>query len=143
MLEAALKAEVNEVNTYVCCHCQEPDKNRYAPMMRNGRFQERTLQGTAGQPKLRVPRACDKRDGQPFASNILLSYPCKSPCLEEAVPVLYLRGLSIDDFQKALTALLGEEAIVGFSATTVACLLAVWQDTYKMWPQKGSWRGER
>ena len=35
----------------------------------------------------------------------------KSPRLEEAVPVLYLRGLSTGDFGPALAALLGEEAL--------------------------------
>ncbi|MCP4423688.1 MAG: hypothetical protein GY803_04265 [Chloroflexi bacterium] len=57
----------------------------------------------------------------------------KTPRLEEVVPVLYLRGLSTGDFQKALGALLGEEALAGFSATTVTRLLIVWQDEYKTW----------
>ena len=51
----------------------------------------------------------DKREGQKFASNILPPYMRKTPRLEEAVPVLYLRGLSTGDFQEALSALLGEE----------------------------------
>jgi transposase-like protein len=60
----------------------------------------------------------------------------KTPRLEEAVPVLYLRGLSTGDFQEALSALLGEEAIAGFSATTVTRLLSVWQDEYKAWRKR-------
>lgn len=47
--------------------------------------------------------------------------------------MLYLRGLSTGDFRDALSALLGEEAIAGFSATTVTRLLAVWQDEYRAW----------
>lgn len=51
---------------------------------------------------------------------------------------LYLRGLSTGDFQQALSAWLGEEAIAGFSATTITRLLFVWQDEYKAW-RKQHW----
>jgi transposase-like protein len=60
----------------------------------------------------------------------------KSPRLEEAVPVLYLRGLSTGDFGPALAALLGEEGLTGFSATTVTRLLTVWQDEYRAWRKR-------
>lgn len=60
----------------------------------------------------------------------------KTPRLEEALPVLYLRGLATGDFQEALGALLGEEAIRGFSATTITRLLTVWQDEYKAWRKR-------
>jgi transposase-like protein len=60
----------------------------------------------------------------------------KSPRLEEAVPVLYLRGLSTGDFAAALAALLGEEAVTGFSATTVTRLLTLWQDEHKAWRKR-------
>ncbi|HET6445351.1 MAG TPA: hypothetical protein VFI27_12310 [candidate division Zixibacteria bacterium] len=49
------------------------------------------------------------------------------------MPILYLRGLSTGDFGPALSTLLGEEALAGFSATTVTRLLPVWQDEYKAW----------
>jgi putative transposase len=60
----------------------------------------------------------------------------KSPRLEEAVPVLYLRGLSTGDFREALSALLGSEVVAGFSATTVTRLLSVWQEEYKAWRKR-------
>ena len=44
--------------------------------------------------------------------------------LQVAVPVLYLRGLSIGDFSEALGVLLGSEA-AGLSATTITRLLNV------------------
>ena len=59
-----------------------------------------------------------------------------SPRLEEAVPILYLRGLSTGDFGPALSALLGEEALAGFSPTTVTRLLSIWQDEYKAWRKR-------
>lgn len=133
MLEAALQAEVEE---YIQRHRQERDENGHALVVRNGLAQERTVQCAAGQLKISTPRIYDKREGKKFTSNILPPYMRKTPRLEEAVPVLYLRGLSTGDFQEALSTLLGEENIAGFSATTVTRLLAIWQDEYKAWRKR-------
>ena len=56
----------------------------------------------------------------------------RSPRLEEALPVLYLRGLSPGDSSEALAAPLGPEA-AGFSATTITRLLQVWPQEYQDW----------
>jgi transposase-like protein len=50
--------------------------------------------------------------------------------------MLYLRGLSTGAFREALGALLGEEAIAGFSPTTVNRLLTVWQEEYRVWRKR-------
>ncbi len=133
MLEAALQIEVEN---YIQRHSQERDENGHALVVRNGLAQERIVQCGAGQIKIKAPRVHDKRDGQKFTSNILPPYMRKTPRLEEAVPVLYLRGLSTGDFQEALGALLGEKNLSGFSPTTVTRLLAVWQDEYKTWRKR-------
>lgn len=133
MLIAALQAEVNE---YIYRHQSARDENGHALVVRNGRSQERTIQSGVGQLKMRPPRVDDKREGKRFTSNILPPYMRKTPRLEEALPVLYLRGLSTGDFQEALGALLGEDAIAGFSPTTIARLLSVWQDEYKAWRKR-------
>ena len=133
MLLAALHAEVDE---YVQHHQSERDENGHALVVRNGRSQERTIQSGVGQLKLQQPRIDDKRKGRRFSSNILPPYMRKTPRLEEALPILYLRGLSTGDFQEALGALLGEDAIAGFSSTTITRLLSVWQDEYKAWRKR-------
>ncbi|NQU76855.1 MAG: IS256 family transposase [Planctomycetes bacterium] len=60
--------------------------------------------------------------------------------MEEALPVLYLRGLSTGDFSEGLEALLGPNA-AGLSATTIDRLLEVWQDEYRAW-RKRSLKGK-
>ena len=67
-------------------------------------------------------------------------YMRRSPRLEEALPVLYLRGLSTGDFSEGLEALLGPKA-AGLSATTINRLLKGWQDEYRAW-RKRSLRGK-
>lgn len=133
MLEVALQAEVEN---YIQRHSQERDENGHALVVRNGLAQERTVQCGAGEIKINAPRVHDKREGKKFTSNILPPYMRKTPRLEEAVPVLYLRGLSTGDFQEALSTLLGEESIAGFSPTTITRLLSVWQEEYKAWRKR-------
>jgi len=130
MLEAALQAEVDD---YIRCHSQERDEQGHAQVVRNGHTRERAIRSGVGTLKIQAPRVHDKRAGQKFTSCILPPYMRKTPRLEEAVPVLYLRGLATGNFQEALSALLGEEAVTGFSATTITRLLVVWQDEYKAW----------
>jgi transposase-like protein len=133
MLAAALRAEADE---YIQRHGHERDENNHALVVRNGHARERTIQCGAGELQLQAPRVHDKRPGHKFSSSILPPYMRKSPRLEEAVPILYLRGLSTGDFGPALSALLGEEALAGFSPTTVTRLLTVWQDEYKAWRKR-------
>jgi putative transposase len=132
MLAVALQAEIDE---YVRHHGGQDEAGR-ALVVRNGHANERTVQCGAGELQVRAPRAHDRRPEQKFTSRILPPYMRKSPRLAEAVPVLYLRGLSTGDFKEALSALLGAEAVAGFSATTVTRLLRVWQDEYKAWRKR-------
>ena len=132
MLEAAL---ATEVEAYVQRHQDERDEAGHALVVRNGKSQERAIHSGAGVLKIQAPRVNDQREGQKFTSMILPPYMRRTPRLEEAVPVLYLRGLSTGDFSEALAALLGE-AVTGFSATTVTRLLTVWQEEKRIWQKR-------
>lgn len=86
--------------------------------------------------KITAPRVNDKREGQKFTSALLPPYMRRTPRLEEAIPVLYLRGLSTGDFKEALATLLGEEVVTGFSPTTITRLLSVWQEERRTWQKR-------
>lgn len=131
MLSAALE---EEVAAYLERH-QQRDENGHALVVRNGHARERSVTLGAGTVKVTAPRVNDKRvdeDGkrQRFTSQILPPYMRRSPKVEEALPVLYLRGLSTGDFKPALSGLLGENA-AGLSASNIARLTDVWEDEYK------------
>jgi putative transposase len=133
MIAAAVELEVEE---YVQALCHLRDEQGHALVVRNGKsHHERTVQTGAGSVHIRAPRVNDRRPGQRFTSKILPPYMRRSPQLEEALPVLYLRGLSSGDFSEALKALLGPEA-TGFSATTITRLLKVWQEEYAVWHKR-------
>jgi putative transposase len=133
MIAAALEVEVEH---YVRSLQDLRDEQGHALVVRNGRsHHERTVQLTAGSMKIRAPRVNDRRPDHRFSSKILPPYMRRSPRLEEALPVLYLRGLSTGDFSEALPVLLGPEA-TGFSATTITRLLKVWQEEYALWRKR-------
>jgi putative transposase len=137
MILAALELEVEQ---YVQALRHVRDEQGHAMVVRNGKsHHERTVNLGAGPVSLRAPRVDDRRPDHRFTSKILPPYMRRSPRLEEALPVLYLRGLSTGDFSEALKALLGPEA-AGFSATTITRLLKIWQEEYQVWrkrPLKG------
>ena len=132
MILAALELEVEQ---YVQGLRHLRDELDHAMVVRNGHARERTVQVGAGPIKLSAPRVDDRRPDHQFTSQILPPYRRRSPRLEEALPGLYLRGLSTGDFSEALEALLGPEA-TGFSATTINRLLKVWQDEYRVWRKR-------
>jgi len=132
MIAAALELEVEE---YLERLRHLRDENGHAIAVRNGKSKERTIQMGAGSIKLRTPRIHDRRENGHFTSRILPPYMRRSPRLDEALPVLYLRGLSTGDFSEGLAALLGPEA-AGLSATTINRLLKVWQDEYQAWRKR-------
>ena len=137
MIAAALRIEVDE---YLERLQHERDEQGHAMVVRNGYAQERPVNMGAGVIKIKSPRVNDRRLDHRFSSRILPPYMRRSPRLEEALPILYLRGLSTGDFSEALSVLLGAEA-AGFSATTISRLLRVWQDEYQEW-RKRSLKGK-
>jgi len=137
MIAAALRIEVDE---YLERLQHERDEQGHAMVVRNGYARERPVNMGAGVIKIKSPRVNDRRLDHRFSSRILPPYMRRSPRLEEALPILYLRGLSTGDFSEALSVLLGAEA-AGFSATTISRLLRVWQDEYQEW-RKRSLKGK-
>ena len=133
MIAAALELEAEQ---YVQALRHLRDDRGHALVVRNGAsHHERAVQLGAGSIKIQTPRVNDRRPDYRFTSKILPPYMRRSPRLDEALPVLYLRGLSTGDFSEALEALLGPEA-TGFSATTITRLLKTWQDDYQVWRKR-------
>ena len=64
-----------------------------------------------------------------FTSAILPPWCRKSPKVAEVLPLLYLHGLSSQDFVPALESFLGTTA--GLSAATITRLTEQWQDEAK------------
>lgn len=132
MIALAMQLEVAE---YVARHADLRDEHGHALVVRNGSAQPRTLIVGATPVEVTAPRVHDRREGEKFTSAILPPYVRRSRRLEEALPILYLRGLSTGDFAPALTELFGEAA-KGFSPASIVRFKQVWEAEYQTWQKR-------
>ena len=133
MLQAAVEAEVVD---YIEQHAglMDPETRRRL-VVRNGHQPERTIQSGVGNVVLRKPRVNDRREGEKFTSAILPPYMRRTPSIEALIPLLYLKGVSTNDFPEALAAILGPEA-AELSPSTISRLKEAWQGEYDEWAKR-------
>ena len=134
MLQQALLCEVQE---HMQQHQRLRDEQGHAVVVRNGYARPRKLMMGMGPVEVIAPRVDDRglRPEQRFASAILPRYSRRAAEVSEALPELYLRGLSSGDFQASLKALMGEEA-AGLSASVVTRLTGQWTQQYEAFRKK-------
>ena len=134
MLAAALESEVDD---FIQKHQHKQDSDGHRTVVRNGYMPEREIQATCGNIRVRQPRIDDRvlPDSERFTSAILPKFMRKTPMLENIIPTLYLKGISTNKFQDALTAIFGESA-KGFSPATITRLKEVWQKEYGEWAHR-------
>jgi putative transposase len=109
-------------------------------VVRHGHGPERLVQTGIGlvavqRVKLRdrTPAASDERIR--FTSAILPRWARRSRSLDALLPILYLRGVSMGDFQEALAALLGKEA-PNLSPSVIARLRGEWEADHARWQRR-------
>lgn len=134
MLAAALESEVDQ---FIQKHQHKLDSDGHRTVVRNGYMPGREIQATCGNIRVRQPRIDDRvlPDSERFTSAILPKFMRKTPTLENVIPTLYLKGISTNKFQDALTAIFGESA-KGFSPATITRLKEVWQKEYGEWAHR-------
>ena len=136
MLMAALEAEAAD---YIERYSEARGEDGRRVVVRNGKARPRTVTTGAGPLEISAPRVNDKRvisgERQKFSSNIMPSYMRKSPKVAEVLPLLYLRGLSTNDFRPALECLLGDKAS-GLSPTSITRLTSDWEAEHREWSSR-------
>jgi putative transposase len=104
-------------------------------VVRNGYASPRTITTGAGRVDICAPRVDDGRvdpetgERRQFKSSIVPPWCRKSPKVTEALPLLYLHGMSSGDFVPALEGFLGSSA--GLSASVITRLTTEWQDEHR------------
>jgi putative transposase len=132
LLAAAVEEEVDR---FLADHNKPEEKPRF---VRNGYLPEREIQTGIGALPVEVPRVRDRafsKDGITFGSSIIPKYLRRSRSMEELLPLLYLKGISTNDFADALKPLLGDEA-KNLSPGVISRLKAVWEDEYDKWRKR-------
>ena len=134
MLQLALE---NEVEEYTQKHSNFKDRHGKRAVVKNGYMQRRDIVTGIGPIAITQPRVDDRKldSRKRFSSNILPRYLRRIPSIDNLIPVLYLKGISTNDFTTALAGILGERAS-GLSATNIVRLKRVWEDEYKQWKSR-------
>jgi putative transposase len=109
-------------------------------VVRHGHGPERQVQTGIGpvavqRVKLRDRGAGEKAERIRFTSAILPRWSRRTRSLDALLPILYLRGVSMGDFQEALAALLGKDA-PNLSPSVIARLRSEWEADYAHWQQR-------
>jgi len=119
MLQSAIE---NEVAEFLEKYSSRKD------VKRNGYLPQRLIQTGIGPLPIRKPRV----RGERFTSALLPKYMRRVPSIEALIPALYLRGISTNSMEEALTAILGENA-KGLSPTNIVRLKEEWTKEYDKW----------
>ena len=134
MLAYALEEEIRR---HIDQYKHLADGNGRRVVVRNGYNPEREILTGIGPLAIRQPRVDDRvlPEGERFSCKILPRYMRRAPSIDNLLPVLYLKGISTNEFQTALSSILGEGA-KGLSAATVVRLKQIWEDEYKTWSKR-------
>jgi putative transposase len=110
-------------------------------LVRHGHGPERLVQTGIGPVPVRQVKLRDRGAGANgaarirFSSAILPRWARRTRSLDAVLPILYLRGISMGDFQEALAALLGKDA-PNLSPSVIARLRDEWQAEYARWQRR-------
>lgn len=133
MLRAALSAEVD---VFLSSMAEKRLPDGRATIVRNGYHNSRQVTVGSGSVEVSVPRTRSRDSSvDNFVSGILPPYMRRSPKIDEAIPLLYLRGLSTGDMYPALEKLLGSY-VSGLSSANVSRLKSAWQQEYERWQKR-------
>lgn len=135
MLQMALE---NEIQEYIDAHSNLVDENNKRIVVRNGYLPERGIVSGIGSISIKQPRArIRNKDMQEetFTSRILPRYLRRIPSIDNLIPVLYLKGISTNDFHAALSSILGE-GVQGLSPANIVRLKKSWEDDYNKWAKR-------
>ena len=135
MLQEAIEYEVNEFIEQNKVKRLESGKQR---VVRNGYLPERNIQTGIGSIELKVPRIRDRNassDKVEFYLSWIPKYMRRTPTLESMIPLLYLKGISSNNFQSILEPILGPKA-ANLSPSVISKMKNSWFSEYEAFTKK-------
>jgi transposase-like protein len=134
LLACAIEAEVE---AHLATYSDLRLPNGHQRIVRHGSLPEREVQTGIGGVKVKAPRVRDRGTEEKirFQSSVLPKYVRRTKSLEALIPWLYLKGVSSNAMQDALSALLGPDA-PNLSPDTISRLTKSWADELHSWEQR-------
>ncbi len=135
ILAAAVQAEAAQ---WIAERSNLRDQHGHRLVVANGYLPERGILTGIGPVSIKQPRIEDRRPAnqrEKLNRRILPPYLRRTSSIDEAIPWMYLYGISTNDMGDSLKALLGP-AIEHLSPNTVTRLVSQWQMQYAHWNQR-------
>jgi len=134
MLACALQ---DEIRHHLDLYKHMVDGNGRRTVVRNGYNPAREIITGIGPLSIRQPRVDDRvlPPDERFSCKILPRYMRRSPSIDNLIPVLYLKGISTNEFQNALASILGD-GVAGLSAANIVRLKQIWEKEFEEWTKR-------
>ena len=132
LLATAIETEIDD---FLIKHKTESGKARF---VRNGYLPERSIQTGIGEVAVTVPRVRDRQpnnDGVKFLSAIVPKYLRRTKSINDFLPLLYLKGISTNDFVETLAPIFGDDA-KNLSPGVIGRLKSKWEEEYDVWRKR-------
>jgi len=129
MLQIAIEQEVTEFVARYRASRLSDGKQR---VVRNGYLPERDIQTGIGRVEVKVPRVRDRQVGDKkveFCLSWIPKYMRRSSTIDSMLPLLYLKGISTNDFGAVLEPILGKDA-ANISPSVISRMKSSWFDEY-------------
>ena len=133
LIKQALEAELQVFMREFASHKNEQGRKS---VVRNGYHPTRSIATGIGGIEVRVPKVRSRSEESVcFRSSFVPPYIRRTQSIDEALPWLYLKGVSTGNMQEALSAFVGVNA-KGFSPCVVSRLKHKWLEEYKQWSRR-------
>lgn len=105
-------------------------------IVRNGYLPERSIMTGIGGVNVKVPRVRDRGEGKiQFKSTLIPPYMRRTATIEKVLPLLYLKGLSENDFVEVLSPIFGSSA-KNLSPGVISRLKSTWEEEQRAWSKR-------
>lgn len=135
MIRAAVEQEVEE---FMNSHVSQQLDNGHQRLVRNGSLPERSIQTGVGEIDVSVPRVRDRAKTDKkinFESQLIPKYMRRTATLDVMLPLLYLKGISVNQFKEVLAPILGKDA-KALSPGVISRLKDEWVSEYAQWSKR-------
>jgi putative transposase len=135
MLRVAIEEEVRE---FVSSYSSDRLDDGAARIVRNGYLPERAIQTGIGDIEVKVPRVRDRSIGKEkikFCPSWIPKYMRRSVNIETMLPIMYLKGISTNDFKAVLEPMLGAGAS-NLSPSVISRMKSSWLSEYEQFLTK-------
>ena len=130
MLQLAIE---EEVQNFITMYQAKLLSNGNKQIVRNGYLPERNIQTGIGEMAVKVPRVRDRgKEDIKFTSNLIPQYMRRTVTIDVLLPLLYLKGISTNDFADSFEPILGSSP-KNLSPNVISRLKAGWHDQYLLW----------